>query len=186
MNITFSAERQEKLNSMFNDVRDFEYSKLIKSLEKFLTIRESFKIFIDLHLVNFKNAENCLKVAFLHNAIEKSYLTEKALEKQTNLWVSSAIKALTQNRKEKNNSIYLKSYYTRILSMPKEVLIVKICDKFDNVLAQCLKKDDDERMMYFNEIELYILPYLSEFTPKLANVFHAMLNESIQLGYLKK
>lgn len=219
MTKTFSKERQEKLDSMFIDVRQLEYGKLIKSLKKFSNIREDLKIFIDSHLANFKNfnfgenildkyyeahlfrvtrfvaenisqenknAENCLKVAFLHNAIEKSYISENILEKETNLWVSNAIKALTQNRKEINNPVYLENYYTHIISMPKEVMIVKICDKFDNVLAQCLKKDDKKRMKYFNEIELYIMPYLTQFTPKLARIFPAMLKESIQVGYIEK
>ena len=109
MSINFLKIRQEKLDSMYKDIRHLEYDKLIQNLEKFIDIKEDLKSFIDMHVNRFANfnfgvnildkyyeahlfrvtaevaknissdnvnAKNTLKVAFLHNALEKKYMSE--------------------------------------------------------------------------------------------------------------
>jgi hypothetical protein len=216
MSINFLKIKQEKLDSMFKDVRHLEYDKMIKNLNKFTDIKEELKSFIDTHVERFANfnfgnnildkyyeahlfrvtaevaknicsenvnAQNTLKVAFLHNALEKNYMSEDELEKECNSWVSNSIRALTQNREAANDMKIIKSYYLNLSLMPKEVMLVKICDKYDNIPAQCLKKDDSKRARYFNEIKEFISPTLKNCAPKLEEDFSTILEEAISLGY---
>ena len=111
-------------------------------------------------------------------------MSEAELEKECNSWVADAIKALTQNREDQNDRELIKNYYLNLSLMPKEVMLVKICDKYDNIPAQCLKKDDTARARYFNEIREFICPTLHDCAPKLEEDFSAVLDEAISLGYL--
>lgn len=217
MNINFDQIRQEKLASMYEDLRIFEYKKLLKSIQRFDDLKSSFKIFVEHHQKHFANfdfgenaldkfyeshlfrvcrlvadnlsidnidAENTLKVAFLHNAIEKKYMTKKEIETDTNAWVSEGIEALTFNRKETNNVCYLNTYYSKLRSLPQEIMLVKICDKFDNLPAQCIKKDHKQRTEYFDEIRAYILPSLPCYSKQLETTFRAVLDNAEEVGFI--
>ena len=78
-----------------------------------------------------------------------------------------------KSRDGKNN------YYNNLDKSQDELILIKACDKLDNIFAQCLHKDKNQRNEYFLEIEEFILPRLSNKFLNLRTTLDKVIKEMI-------
>jgi len=141
-------------------------------------------------VANFINPKSpclvdALVTAIVHNSLEKEIISKVELGNRFGSWAQKAIIALTQDREAMKTVSGRRAYYDTLYSMEKEVFLIKTCDKFDNLFAQCLWDDEHRRESYYVEVENYIQPLLPKVAPSLLPYWKVLLIENRKLGYYR-
>jgi (p)ppGpp synthase/HD superfamily hydrolase len=100
-------------------------------------------------------------------------------------WVADAVEALTQDREAMKEKGFRDSYYQNLNSLDPKVMLIKICDKFDNLFAQCLHPDEARREAYYQEARDYLEPRLSEVAPKVEEWFYLLMEDNKTIGHYR-
>lgn len=133
-------------------------------------------------LIKKKIDAKLICLALLHNVFETGNLKNKNIIKEKfgkEIFIN--IKKLTVNRKIEWNKNYKNRYYQKINSGSKNLRIVKILDKFDNLFLLDMNRNINIKRKYINEIIEYILPMTKKTLPELYNYY----KELVQYNYLK-
>ena len=199
----FDIERQEK-KTLFEEIdKGFACSKSITikineicdEFRQFDFGREELDRFYLNHLlrVTTQVTKNCFVLgnltkevilsAFLHNALEKNIYPKSFLEDNFGCFVAEGVEALTQDRKRMEDRGFCDEYYAFLYAQFPQILTIKICDKYDNVLSQCFTEDEKKRERYFQEIETYLIPKLVTHAPQLIGFFPLAIDVARNTGF---
>ena len=176
---------KNKINEICDEFRHFDF------------VNETLDKFYLNHLlrVTTQVTKNCLALgnltsevvlaAFLHNALEKNVYSRSFLKNRFGSFVSESVVTLTQDRKKMEDQGFWDEYYAKLYEQFPQVLTIKICDKYDNVLSQCFTEDDEKRERYFQEIETYLIPKLATHAPKLTASFPVAVDVARNTGFCR-
>lgn len=114
--------------------------------------------------LNVKLARLC---AILHDSLEDTDLTEESVREQFGEQVLAGVKALTKNETLPTKQEQMEDSLARILAQPREVAVVKLCDRINNLSPAPPHWDQEKRLAYRAEAEL-ILEQLGPASPVAA------------------
>jgi (p)ppGpp synthase/HD superfamily hydrolase len=176
-------EKKEKLIKAFNFAKEIEYKHegLSKDIYFAHPVRVAALSLLSQRSINI----NCGLIGLLHNIFELSDIPFDLISKKFGKFIANQIKDLTVNRQLQYDKIYKNDYYKKINSNPLECRIVKIFDKIDNIFLLDLNPDEEIKIKYLTEIELYILPMVERDIPVLYNYLLKMI-EYYQINNLNK
>ena len=133
-------------------------------------------------LIKKKIDAKLICLALLHNVFETGNLKNKYIIKEKfGKEIFDNINKLTVNRKIEWNKGYKNRYYQKLNSGSKNLRIVKILDKFDNLFLLDINKNINIKRKYIKEIIKYILPMAKRTLPELYNYY----KELVQYNCLK-
>jgi hypothetical protein len=84
------------------------------------------------------------------------------------------IQKLTVDRSKQCDIDYKENYY-EIISCSEEMSVVKILDKLDNLYGLSSNPSKEIKLLYLHEIEKFVLPLASTFTPKLVDIMDNLI-----------
>lgn len=107
-----------------------------------------------------KKIKELISAAFLHDTLEDTFISEKELSQNFGELITSLVKELTTNEKEKNK-IGKKEYLTqKMIKMSDWALVIKLADRLDNI-SSLQNATEYFRKKYIDETK-YILKNLKE------------------------
>ena len=112
------------------------------------------------------NPDLLVQCALLHDTIEDTEITYSDIENNFGVDVADGVLALSKNSKLPKSERMIDSL-ARIRLQPKEIWMVKLCDRITNLQPPPAKWDSTKIMNYRNEAIL-ILESLGEASPFLA------------------
>jgi (p)ppGpp synthase/HD superfamily hydrolase len=113
------------------------------------------------------NADLARLCAILHDSLEDTDLDETTVREQFGDEVLAGIKALTKNESLPSKREQMEDSLARILAQPREVAVVKLCDRINNLSPAPSHWDQEKRHAYRAEAEL-ILEQLGPASPVAA------------------
>lgn len=105
--------------------------------------------------------------AILHDSLEDTNLTEESIGRQFGDDVLAGVKALTKDETLPTKRAQMEDSLARILAQPREIAVVKLCDRINNLAPPPHHWSHDKRMAYRAEAEL-ILDQLGPASPVAA------------------
>lgn len=203
----FETERAEKMDSLCSDssITEKKFQELLSSfgrteqeIQDALTYAKGLD-FSKNHLkssylshpirlasyvlkVNPKISAEYIVIALLHNVPETTEITVDELEKKFGATVASGIDTLVIDRAAHFPSIQ-DSYYKAIFAKGKELVLVKLLDKIDNLFVLGLNPDDEVRKNYLEEIRKELLPFTLKVNQAMGEYLDALITETTKLGY---
>jgi len=127
---------------------------------------------------------DAVTIALLHNMIEVASIDASELEQRFGLSVRKGIEALTVDRVRQHDPVYKNAYYGRIREAGRDVGLVKVFDKLDNLFLLCLNNDAAVRHEYLKEIECHVLPLIPEDMPELSEYYGSLINDCHEICYV--
>jgi|APSaa5957512535_1039671.scaffolds.fasta_scaffold37568_2 (p)ppGpp synthase/HD superfamily hydrolase len=98
-------------------------------------------------------------IGLIHNVYEVSGLTEKnLLDEGFSEFVVKGIRLLTIDRDLQYDLEYLEQYYTDIENFSPVLSLIRCLDKLDNVLIFELIREENNRKIYLDLVEKFIVP----------------------------
>lgn len=119
------------------------------------------------------------KIALLHDTVEDTGVTFEELEKLFGTEVATGVLALTKNENLPKHQ-KMQDSLERILRQPKEVAIVKMADRIDN-LAKPNPKWSYEKSLNYTKEAMQIYDALNKKHPKIANVLYNQIQKYKQM-----
>ena len=117
---------------------------------------------------NIKNPNLLVLCALLHDTIEDTSANYDDIKCKFGSDVANGVLALTKNRELSSKSEQMKDSINRIKNQPKEVWMVKLCDRITNLQPPPKHWDKAKIAKYQNEAR-FILEQLGESSPFLAD-----------------
>ena len=115
------------------------------------------------------NSPNLLVLcALLHDSIEDTTTTYKDIKKVFGIDIADGVLSLTKNAELSSKSEQMKGSINRIKKQPKEVWMVKLCDRITNLQPPPKHWDKAKIAKYLNEAR-FILEQLGEANQFLAD-----------------
>ncbi len=105
--------------------------------------------------------------AILHDSLEDTDLDEATLREQFGDEVLAGVKALTKNESLPSKREQMEDSLARILAQPREIAVVKLCDRINNLSPPPSYWTPEKRLAYLAEAEL-ILEQLGPASPVAA------------------
>lgn len=206
---TLELEIDRKIESMLSDSDHFELELMdnivnvlgedslvktnstlsyAKSLP-FIRKEESFKGYFN-HPIRVTNYSiqaiyppnlDIIHLGLMHNVYEVSGLKENDIEVQgycNN--ISKGIRLMTIDRSLQEDVDYLNEYYGDIEDYSKELATIKCFDKLDNMLAFELIEENDEKFLYIDLAQKFVVPIAN----RLSSQFGSFCSDLIT--YIKK
>lgn len=115
---------------------------------------------------NIKNPNLLVLCALLHDTIEDTSADYDDIESRFGSEVANGVLALTKNTALSSKSEQMKDSINRIKNQPKEVWMVKLCDRITNLQPPPKHWDKAKIAKYQNEAR-FILAQLGESSPFL-------------------
>lgn len=138
-------------------------------------------------LMHKKNIDvDLIILALNHNILEVTKLSKKFLCNLFDKSFYEKVSILTVNRKLQWNQNYKKKYYKKINTYSKDVKIVKILDKLDNLFIIGLNPNKRIRIKYIDEINKFILPMVKKVIPDIYPYFKLLVKDSYKKGNYNK
>ena len=110
---------------------------------------------------NINNPDLLIQCALLHDTIEDTKCTSETIKQEFGTGVADGVIALTKDGNLSTKVERMKDSIARIQKQPKEVWMVKLCDRITNLQPPPKHWDKDKIKAYFNEAKL-ILESLGE------------------------
>ena len=117
---------------------------------------------------NIKNPNILVLCALLHDAIEDTPANYDDIKNNFGIEIADGVLALTKNTELPSKSEQMKDSIDRIKNQPKEVWMVKLCDRITNLQPPPKHWDNDKIAKYQNEAR-FILEQLGESSQFLAD-----------------
>ena len=117
---------------------------------------------------NIQNPNILILCALLHDSIEDTSATYKDIIKTFGTDIAEGVLSLTKNTELPSKSDQMKDSISRIKRQPKEVWMVKLCDRITNLQPPPKHWDKEKTSNYQNEAR-YILAQLGEASQFLAD-----------------
>ena len=168
-----SKEDQKKIYDFYNLLLSFEYSH--SGLDKLAYMAHPIRV-ARLYISYCQNfCMKTLKLALAHNLVELT-----GIHKKDNLPISlkpiyHMIQILTVDRNRQWDWGYKDNYYRKI-STSKEMSIIKVLDKLDNLYLLSDNPSKKIKLLYLYEIEKFVLPLASTFIPKLVDNINCLVS----------
>jgi len=105
--------------------------------------------------------------AILHDSLEDTELEEATISGQFGHQVLAGVKALTKNESLPTKRAQMEDSLARIMAQPREVAVVKLCDRINNLSPAPAYWGEEKRRAYRAEAEL-ILEQLGAASPVAA------------------
>jgi (p)ppGpp synthase/HD superfamily hydrolase len=105
--------------------------------------------------------------AILHDSLEDTDLKEEALQEQFGDQVLAGVKALTKNEALPSKLAQMEDSLARILAQPREISVVKLCDRINNLSPAPDYWTSEKKIAYRDEAKL-ILKHLGSASPVAA------------------
>ncbi len=170
----------DKILKIFNFVRNLNHTDFGTSKDPYFS--HLFRLTCMALLVKKKIDTKLVSLALLHNVFETGNLKRKEIIKEKfGKKIFSEIKTLTVNRKIEWDKSYKSNYYKKLNSGSKNLRIIKILDKFDNLFLLDSNKNVNIKIRYINEIKKYILPMTKRTLPSIYRYYR----ELTHFNYLK-
>ncbi len=118
---------------------------------------------------------DAFKLALAHNVIELTGINDEGTLPNTLKPIFHMIQKLTVDRAKQWDPNYKENYY-EIISRSEEMSVVKILDKIDNLYGLPSNPSKEIKLLYLHEIEKFVLPLASTFTPRLVDVIDNLLS----------
>ncbi len=125
---------------------------------------------------------DALVTAVLHNVPEVTSVSLPEIERAFGGWVSSAIRILLVDRSIPF-SAQKEAYYNRLGVGEKEVMLIKLLDKMDNLFVLCLNPDEAVRREYVHEIREKLLGFAHAQDRGLGAYLEELLENADQAGF---
>jgi (p)ppGpp synthase/HD superfamily hydrolase len=109
--------------------------------------------------------------ALLHDSIEDTPATYKDIKNNFGIHVADGVLSLTKNTRLPSKAEQMKDSINRIKQQPKEVWMVKLCDRITNLQTPPNHWNKSKIAMYQNEAK-FILEQLGGSSPFLAARLH--------------
>ena len=110
-------------------------------------------------------------LALLHNMLEVADLLPSEVRDQFGEWVYQSCFVFKVDRaRQKSDQAYLKDFYSQFKS-DRRLLLIKMFDKFDNVLSLYFNPDQEVRRRYLDEIEHWLIPCISDCDALMRDAF---------------
>ncbi len=116
---------------------------------------------------NIKNPNLFVLCALLHDSIEDTPATYEDIEKKFGIDIADGVLSLTKNTNLPSKLEQMKDSINRIKNQPKEIWMVKLCDRITNLQSPPKHWNKAKIAKYQNEARL-ILEQLGEASPFLA------------------
>ena len=166
---TFNSEDRKKI------LKAYKFSKNVEYLHPRLNSEAYFchvlRVTFFCSKIKVKDKVNLIKLALLHNILESSKVKKECIKKKFGLKILKEIKILTVNRKKACLGNYKKKYYENISKASKNIKIVKIFDKLDNIFLIKNNKNSRIKREYLKEIDFFILPMVKNELPGYLDYF---------------
>lgn len=105
--------------------------------------------------------------AILHDSLEDTDLNEKSLREQFGDRILAGVKALTKNETLPTKRAQMEDSLARILAQPREIAVVKLCDRINNLSPAPGYWTREKKAAYRDEAAL-ILQQLGSASPVAA------------------
>ncbi|MFT4686662.1 MAG: (p)ppGpp synthase/HD superfamily hydrolase [Neolewinella sp.] len=106
--------------------------------------------------------------AILHDSLEDTDLDEETLREEFGDRVLAGVKALTKNETLPTKRVQMEDSLARILAQPREIAVVKLCDRINNLSPAPDYWTREKKIAYRDEAAL-ILKQLGPASPIAAN-----------------
>lgn len=119
--------------------------------------------------------EIVLASAALHDTMEDCGVTEEEIASRFGPEVAHNVFLLTKSKETHHNPVLVKAYLDRIKASSKEVQLIKLADRLDNIrdLKQCPDRKKVER--YTKETREIFLPWAEKMDEKLRSLYSKAL-----------
>jgi (p)ppGpp synthase/HD superfamily hydrolase len=170
----------DKIVKIFNFAKNLNHTDFGSSKDPYFS--HLFRVTC-MALLAKKNIDTKLVcLALLHNVFETGNLKRKEIIKEKfGKEIFLEIKTLTVNRKIEWDKHYKYKYYKKINSGSKNLRIIKVLDKFDNLFLLDSNNNVNIKKKYINEIKKYILPMTKRTLPGIYKYYKKLTN----YNYLK-
>lgn len=139
-------------------------------------VADLVKKFLDKGCYDFSalcSAGEMIAAAYLHDVLEDTPITREALEKKYGNLIAYYVWWLTNQKEKAKRTTQKRMDRERLSGAPKEVKIVKLCDRLDN-LTDIVNYPDIEFQKLYAEESLLLVGVLQSANPYLAQrVQHA-------------
>lgn len=170
----------KKILEIFNFAKNLNHTDSGSSKNPYFS--HLFRLTCMALLIKKKIDAKLVCLALLHNVIETGNLKRKdVIKEKFGKEIFAEIKTLTVNRKIQWNKDYKDKYYRKINSGSKNLRIIKILDKFDNLFLLDSNTNTIIKKKYIKEIKKYILPMTKKTLPNIYKYY----KELAQYNYLK-
>lgn len=116
---------------------------------------------------NIDHPNMLILCALLHDSIEDTSATYEDIRDHFGIEIADGVLSLTKNAKLSSKFEQMKESISRIKLQPKEVWMVKLCDRITNLQPPPMHWDKVKIAAYHSEAQ-YILEQLGEASPFLA------------------
>ena len=175
-----SKRELKKIIDVFNFAKNLNHTDAGSSKNPYFL--HLFRLTCMALLIKKKIDAKLVCLALLHNVLETGNLKRvNIIKEKFGKEIFSEIKTLTVNRKIQWNKDYKAKYYKKINSGSKNLRIIKILDKFDNLFLLDSNTNANIKKKYINEIKEYILPMTKKTLPDIYKYY----KELTQYNYLK-
>ncbi len=115
--------------------------------------------------------ETVLAVAALHDTIEDCEVTREDLVREFGELIASMVMLLTKSKETRHNPSLVKAYLDQIKASSKEVQLIKLADRLDNIrdLNRC--PDGKKVARYAKETSEIFLPWAEKIEKKIAEKY---------------
>ena len=163
----------KEITEFYHLLLSFEYSH--PGLNKFAYMAHPIRV-ARLYISFCNNFRlDTFKLALAHNVIELTGMSNEDTLPNTLKPIFHMIQKLTVDRAKQWDPDYKENYYD-IISRSEEMSVVKILDKLDNLYGLSSNPSKEIKLLYLYEIEKFVLPLASSFTPKLVDVIDNLLS----------
>ena len=122
-----------------------------------------------------------IKLALIHNILEVSSLNFYQAEKLFGLEIIEDVKTLTIDKKKRWDKKYLDIYYNKINISNHRLKLIKCCDKLDNLFLLEDNESVEEKKLYLEEINNYVLPLASQVNDDFYSYFLSIFKETFKI-----
>ena len=163
----------KEITDFYHLLLSFEYSH--PGLNKFAYMAHPIRV-ARLYISYCNNFSlDAFKLALAHNVIELTGMSDEDILPNTLKPIFHMILKLTVDRSKQWDVDYKENYYD-IISCSEEMSVVKILDKLDNLYVLSSNPSKEIKLLYLHEIEKFVLPLASTFTPKLVDVIDNLIS----------
>ncbi|MCP4140977.1 MAG: bifunctional (p)ppGpp synthetase/guanosine-3',5'-bis(diphosphate) 3'-pyrophosphohydrolase [Chloroflexi bacterium] len=124
---------------------------------------------------NIKNPDILVLCALLHDSIEDTPTKYEEIKNKFGVEIADGVLSLTKNSELPTKSAQMEDSIKRIKKQPKEVWMVKLCDRITNLQPPPKHWDRAKIARYQNEAR-FILEELGEASPFLAERLNTKIN----------
>jgi (p)ppGpp synthase/HD superfamily hydrolase len=162
----------KEITEFYHLLLSFEYSH--PGLNKFAYMAHPIRV-ARLYISYCNNFSlDAFKLALAHNVIELTGMSDEDILPNTLKPIFHMIQKLTVDRSKQWDIDYKENYY-EIISCSEEMSVVKILDKLDNLYGLSSNPSKEIKLLYLHEIEKFVLPLASTFTPKLVDIMDNLI-----------